>query len=297
MKKSTCGLLEACLLLSCAALGFAQQPPGPPKVLRIYREEVKPGRNPAHEKVEAAWARANRAGKSPAHYIGMTSVSGPNEAWFLEGHDSFASIEQADQYTEKNPALKADTDRLSQQDGELLSGLRAVIATYREDLSYRTGVTIGQMRYFRIITFRVRPGHESDFVEAVKIVRAAYDKAGVEVHWAAFQVSSGMPGPTFLVFLPSKSLKEVDALVAQAPKIQEAEGEEGQKKLQKLAAEGYLTTEANIYAFNPKMSYVADETAAADPDFWTPKPKAAAKAPAAGAKAAKKPAAKPAAKP
>jgi hypothetical protein len=32
-----------------------------------------------------------------------------------------------------------------------------------------------------------------------------------------------------------------------------------------------------ILAFNPKMSYVEKEFAAADPGFWNPKPKAAAR--------------------
>jgi len=298
MKKSTCGFLEACLLLSCAALGFAQQPPGPPKVLRIYREEVKPGRNPAHEKVEAAWARANRAGKSPAHYIGMTYVSGPNEAWFIEGHDSLASAERADQYIEHTPALKAETDRLSQQDGELLSGLRSVIAEHREDLSYRTGVTIGQMRYFYLTTLRVRTGHNDDFLEAIKLIRTAHEKANVPEHWAVFEVMLGMPRPTYLMFQPLKSLAEVDAFPqTHGQAYRDATGDSGRKKLAELFSSGILTAETNIFAFNPKMSYVTDTTAAADPDFWTPKPKAAAKAPAEGAKAAKKPAAKPAAKP
>ncbi len=60
-----------------------------------------------------------------------------------------------------------------------------------------------------------------------------------------------------------------------------------------MAGDGYLTTESNIYAFNPKISYVSKEVASADPDFWTPKVKPAAKPAAAAKTEGKKPAAKP----
>jgi len=66
-------------------------------------------------------------------------------------------------------------------------------------------------------------------------------------------------------------------------------GEENGKKLQKMAAEGYLSTESNIFAFSPKMSYAPKAWVDADTDFWAPKPKAAAKA--AAAEGAAKPAA------
>ena len=41
-----------------------------------------------------------------------------------------------------------------------------------------------------------------------------------------------------------------------------------------------LSTDTVLYAFSPKMSYVSKEFASADPDFWSPKPKAAQSAPA-----------------
>ncbi len=300
MKKTLFLLCAVGLVLSgaTAALAQASAPArmGPPKVVQIIREEVKVGKGLAHEKNEAGYPRAFKKAKWPTTFLGLTSITGPSEAWFLIPFDSFEAWEKDRQAAEQNTAFIAETNQLDEKDAEFVSGTRSIVAYYREDLSFHPGVNLPQMRYFRIITYRVRPGHEGDFAEAVKIVRAAYEKANVEVHWAVFQISSGMPGPTFLLFLPTKSLKEVDVLLAQAPKVQEAEGEEGVKKLQKLVAEGYLSTESNIYAFSPKMSYVSKEFAAGDPDFWTPKPKAAAK-PAGGAAGEKKETAKPAAPP
>ena len=113
----------------------------------------------------------------------MVSVTGPSEAWFVSGFDSLAAWEKDRLDNEKNAVLTAQLDQLGEKDGEVLSGVRSIVARYREDLSYRPGgVNIGQMRYFYVTTFRIRPGHENDYTEANKIVRAAHEKANVPEH-------------------------------------------------------------------------------------------------------------------
>ena len=299
MKKSVFLFVAACLFLSTTLLALAQEraPSGPPKVIQIYREEVKPGKGAAHEKMEAAWPRAFANAKSPTHYLAITSVTGPSEAWFVTGFDSLAAWEKDRLETEKNTALTTQLDQLGEKDGELLSGARSIVANYREDLSYRPGVNLGQMRYFYLTTFRIRPGHEQDFLDANKIIREAHEKADVPEHWAVFQVISGLPNGTYLTFQPLKSLSEVDAFPQTHGKAyKDATGEEGRKKLRELASAGTLNSENSIFLFSPTMSYASKELIAADPDFWTPKALVAAEsAPARGkgrsmaAQAAKKP--------
>ena len=152
------------------------------------------------------------------------------------------------------------------------------------------------MRYFRLLTFRVRPGHDSDFQDAVKIVRSAYEKAKIDMPWAVYQISGGMPGPTFMLLIPMKSMSEIDAAIARAGAVREAEGPENEKALAKLASDGYASVETNIFAFSPAMSYPSKEFVARNPEFWTPKPAAKAAAPAKPAEAKPKEGAKPAAK-
>ncbi len=147
-----------------------------PKVLQIYREEVKVGKAPAHVKVEKGFVAAAAKANWPTHYLAMTTVTGPSEAWFLTGYPSFAAWEKDRNDTEKNSAFTADLDRLVEKDGELLTNGRSLVALLREDLSAGGPVDVAKMRYFRLITFRVRPGHDSDFSDAVKIVRSAYEK-------------------------------------------------------------------------------------------------------------------------
>jgi hypothetical protein len=290
--------LVSTLLVSLVAIPLcAAETPGPgapPKVLQIFREEVKTGKDPAHVKVEkgfvAAFARANW----PTHYLAMTTITGPSEAWFLTGYSSFAAWEKDRDDANKNTALTAEVDRLIEKDGELLTNGRSLVAVLREDLSAGGPVDIAKMRYFRLLTFRVRPGHESDFQDSVKIVRSAYEKAKIELPWAVYQISSGMPGPTFMILLPMKSLSEIDAAIARAGTIREAEGLENEKALAKMASDGYATVESNVFAFSPAMSYPGKEFVARDPDFWTPKPEAKLAAPAKKAGAAPKEEAKPA---
>lgn len=289
MKNSLYLCLGVGLTLSTASalLAQPQNPSAPPKVLQIFREEVKPGKGPAHQKWETGWPRAFAKANWPTNSLAMTSVSGPNEAWFLTGYESFAAWGKDRESFDKNSTLKSEDDRLSQGDGEFLSGTRSLVAAYREDLSSKAALKLPTMRYFRVITYRVRPGHDSDFADAAKMIKAAYEKANVDLPWAVYQIFSGMPTPTYLVFLPMKSFDEIDSFMAHSKANQEAMGEENQKKMGKLASDGYLTIDSNIFAFDPKMSYPSKEFIAADPEFWTPKPNPAAK------KEAAKPASRP----
>ncbi len=263
---------------------------GPPKVLTIYREVIKPGKGQAHEKVESNWAKLLARANVGTHYIGATAMTGEPRALFFAGFDSFAAWEKAEQAFEKlDPAIKAEDAKLAEEDGALLSEARGVVAVLRPDLSYRAPVEIGKMRYFGIEVGHVRPGRGHDYEEITKMVISAHEKANVDEHWAAYEVIGGAPEGTYIYLAPVKSLAEWDAYEANHGKaFQEAMGEEGSKKLREFARDGIKSTEINLFAFSSKMSYVSKETAAQDPGFWSSKPEAK---PAAAKKEGAKPAA------
>jgi hypothetical protein len=246
----------------------------PPKVLQIFREEVKPGKVAAHEKIEVGWPQAFTKANFPYHYLAITSLTGPNEAWYLSAFNSFAEWEQSNKQIEENASLRTATERLSETDGEVLSGVSSIAAVYRDDLSYRPNFKVGEYRYFSVDTIRVRPGHESGFEEAWKLITASHEKSNMDEHMVIYQVVSGEKLGTFLLFQPAKSLKEVD-LVREThgakSAYREALGEEGQKKLRELTQTGVVSHERRHFSFAPKMSYVSKEVMAAAPDFWQPK--------------------------
>ena len=152
-------LFAACMLAAFAAQALAQTPP-PPKVLSIFREDVKAGRGKAHAKLEAGYAAALRKAKWNTYSLALASVTGVGDAWFLTGYPSLEAMETDDRNVDKNAALSAEFERLDEQDAQFRTNQRQMIAVLQENLSYQQNVDIAHMRYFDVITFRVRPGQD-----------------------------------------------------------------------------------------------------------------------------------------
>jgi len=149
MNLITTATRTALLSLFLAPALLAQSGPmPPPALLRIEREEVKAGHGAAHMKTEAAWGQAFAKAKSTDYYLGMSSMTGPSEAWFLIGYRSFADWEAKQAEGEAWPAAaKEAVDHASSQDGEHLTGTRSILAAYRKGLNFGPEVEIGKMRY------------------------------------------------------------------------------------------------------------------------------------------------------
>jgi hypothetical protein len=182
-------------MLCAASFILSAQQPGPPKVLRIFREDVKEGKGPAHEKVEARWAQTMARFKYPANTLALTSLTGTSQAWFLEGHDSFAGIGEAEAFSSK-PAYRSEIDALDAQDAEVRSSSRQWIAVFRNDLSYRIGPMLESLpkaRYVNVLIFRVHQGRDQEFVDLAKTAVAALGKSGSDQPVAVYQVFSGAP--------------------------------------------------------------------------------------------------------
>jgi hypothetical protein len=125
------------------------------------------------------------------------------------------------------------------------------------------------MRYFEILAFHVRQGHDKDWDDLVKLVMAAYEKVP-GAHWATYEAIYGQPQGTYLVFTPLKSLAEVDQEMGQDKQFVAAMGDEGMKRLRELSAAAIESSQSNLFQFSPKMSYPLDAWVNADPDFWKP---------------------------
>lgn len=271
------------LAITLLASGFSQlnaQPPnrmGPPPVLLIVREDIKPGKMPAHNVHSASFARIFRQMQTPSYRIAMVPVAGSeNEVIYITALDTFKEMEETGRDTDKKMSTasggtKSELDRLDKEAADLHAGMRDMFAVYRPELSYDAGVDIRQMRYFAITTVRVRPGQDDQYAEYVRnLINAARTKAKAELHIAAFQVIAGSPSTTYMFFRPMKTLAEYDLRIG--PRVREAMSDDQKKKADKLVGETVVFSETSVYAFNPEMSYVPKEFIAGDPTFWTPKP-------------------------
>lgn len=291
MRRMSNFLLGALLVGTFAFVAVGQEKPAGsaaiPKVLQIQREFMKPGKSGAvHEKAESAFVEAMTRAKWPTHYIGMTSLSGKNRALFLTSFDSFEAWEKDSEAVSKNATLSAALDRAFAADGELLAETDQGVFYFHEEMSLRPRPDLSQMRYLEATLFHVRPGKEKEWTEVVKKAKAGYEKASPDAHWGMFEQVYGGEGGTYLLLSSHKTLAEIDKGFAEGKAFAAAMGEEGMKKLDEMYAASVEGSQQQLFAFNPRMSYVSDEWIKASPDFW--KTKSAAKAPAAKAPAEEK---------
>ena len=140
-------------------------------------------------------------------------------------------------------------------------------------------VNLGKCRYWVIETFRVKLGHEGEFMAGSKFFLAAYEKLHSPVSTAVYQVTAGAPSGMFLFLMPLESLKSLDAMGQMERRLPEAMGRETYERLMKGSDSVFSSIEVNYFKVNAAMSYVSKETEDADPEFWRPKPVAAKPAP------------------
>jgi hypothetical protein len=244
---------------------------GPPKVLVINREYTKPGKTgSAHERAESAFIVAAKANKAPFHYLGMTSMTGPDRSLFFSAYPSFTAWADESKAMDKLPALGPALDRAMLADGDLLSETDTTVWTRDDEKSLNPGNLVG-MRYMEITVFRIKPGHGAEWDEAVKMVKDAYKKGVPEANWSMFQEYFGTPGNGYIVIVPLKSVGDIDGRIASGPKFAAAMGKDGMKKLDALVASCVEEEQTNLFHFDPKMSIPWPEWVAAEPDFWAPK--------------------------
>ncbi|MEO6805080.1 MAG: hypothetical protein ABI286_03470 [Edaphobacter sp.] len=280
MKKLPMLSTGLCLLFIGSGIASPQDAMNPPKVLVIHREFLKPGRaGSMHMKTESAFVRAMAAAKWPTHYFGMDSLSGLPRSLFFTGYPSFEAWEKDTAATQKDATLSAALDRASIADGDLLNQYDSGAFVFRDDLSLRSSVRIAQMRYFEIMQFVIRSGHEKEWDALVKIYIDGYKDIPNE-QWAVFQSHYGAAnGGVFLVLIPMQSLAAVDSGFGSASKFSSSMSESDAKKMSELTASCVESVQVNLFAFNPRESYPNPEWIKEDP-FWKPRPTAPAAKPA-----------------
>lgn len=265
MKRKIAWVFVASLVFSGASHILAQEPA---PYLKIIREDIKSGKAAAHEKSEMAFVRAFSKSKYP-NYVAWEAMTGPSQAWFLERYDSYAAIEDAARISNSEP-LNTTLGQLDEVDGALRTGERNMIARYQKDLSYTpVPANLAKYRYANVFTWRIRPGHTAEFAEMRKSLSDAWEKNGYKQRRAVYSVVSGAPLGTYLVIHGMQSLKSLDESTPALGSVGE--------RYTKLYQDIVISTETTMFVVNPKMSNPPKEYITADPDFWGPKPKPAAK--------------------
>jgi hypothetical protein len=264
------------------ASGQAEESPNiagaPPKMLLLVHQEFKFGKAGERQKLAVAISRACDHLDVPNDWIDLQSLSGPPEALFFDPFDSFEHLDTAFADWGRIFGTHPELAHMQEELKALVTNERTIIAERRDDLGYRPqSIDLSKARFLRVLEVRLNPGHESDFVEAFRILSHAYETIKADTPWVVYQVNVGMPAPTFIVFLPMRALKQNDDLLNWRRSLREAEGEEASSRMEQIARDAYAATESNLYVISPETSHVSKDFAEGDPEFWSPKKPAAPK--------------------
>jgi len=276
MKKFNPILLGLSLAVVGSSLAVAQDAASTssvPRILQITREYTKPYKGgEAHNKTESAFVTAMRGAKFPAFYVGMNSMSGKARSLYMTRYSTFAEWEKDNAVQAKNPSLSADIERASIADGELLEEVDSAVYTYDEDLSFHPHNDIDNHHFYQVFAFHVRPGHEREWHEVVKMVKEAHEKAGDSAHWGMYRLMFGGEGGTYVALSGDPSMSAIDdGFTGQKKYLEALGGEEGMAKLDALFGEAVDTSHSELFAVNPKQSFVSEEWIKKDATFWQPK--------------------------
>jgi hypothetical protein len=256
-------LLTVCVGMTASVLALAQ---APPPVIKIIREEVRVGHDASHAINEAAYVKAlSKAGY--VNYLGMTAVSGPREAWFLEYYPSYAGVEAARALGDKEP-VKSELDQLDVKDADSVSASRTLLAVFEKDLSFMPDRPRGKLHFVSVLMVRVRMGHIADFAKLRAMANDGWSSGGVAGRMLVYRVTSGAPYGTYIVLRAMESLKDLDPDPS-VRSLSQAMGADKYAEFLKLMGETELSLETWIFAVSPGMSYPPKEMSGADPSFWT----------------------------
>jgi hypothetical protein len=133
---------------------------------------------------------------------------------------------------------------------------------------------IGESRWLRTVRIRIKPGHAPEFEAFILTLKAAEEKSSEKAPLLVSQALVGQEGTVYYITRLAKTLGDFDG----GPTFKELLGDDGFQSFLKVSAETVQGSETMINHFLPELSNAPADYAAASPDFWTPKPKPAAKA-------------------
>ena len=263
-------VLSFLVLCSSAALaGDENSSANVPKLLRLTKYEVKAG----HSMDYAALVRQVREkiGDADYHWIATTPITGAGDRVNLIGfYDTYAQIEQT-----MGVAMKAMAPLMQSVDfqrgvAESIVGTNAIIAKYREDLSYHPEkFDVANGTCWDITTFKLKPGAGMEYTELLKESIELHKRANIDEYWAAYEVQYGSSTPTIIYVTPMKSLAELDNDLTAAHKA--AFNESTRRRFSQLSKDDLISVENTVFMVRPELSRPSQTIMAANPTFWTVK--------------------------
>jgi hypothetical protein len=254
---------------------------------------VKPEKRTEFESIIKKMVDANRKHQGD-NWLTSEMMFGPGNTFiYVSPRPSYAAVEQA--YGSFMGAIEkslgpAATAKLMQDFGNCLSSSRGEFRRRRWDLSANAPTSeaamnqlVGQGRWLRTATIRVRPGRGPDYEAQLRAVKQARERHATKVPTFVSQSVAGQSTTVYYITNIVNSLGALDTL----PSVPDVLGEEGYKSYLKTVSEAVLSAEINVSRVVPELSHLNETVVSVAPDFWRPKPSAAAKPKATAAAEAK----------
>jgi hypothetical protein len=187
-----------------------------PKILYIYREFWKAGNQAALERIEISAARMCINLGCPHPYLGIESLTGSKEVWYLNGFSSIEEQERVrEQYAKKD--LFSTMSQFTQQREPFQSDPdKDYYANYRADLSHGPKWSMGEGRFLIITVIKGDPKADGTVFETGEAIRfvvtpaETHDEAqrklsaaGPEARLFAVRPHFSMPAPDWAESDPS----------------------------------------------------------------------------------------------
>src|SRR5262245_34809233 len=244
---------------------------------------VKPEKRAEFESIVKKMVDANRKHQGD-YWLTSEVMFGPGNTFtYVTPRQNYGAVEQG--YGTFMGAMQkslgaAATAKLMQDFGSCLSSSRSEFRRRRWDLSANGPANeaamaqmVGQARWLRTATVRVRPGRGPDYEEQLRALKRARESAAKKAPTLVSQSVAGQSTSVYYVTSLVSSLAELDTL----PSVADVLGEDGYKGYLKTASEVVLSTEINVSRIVPELSHLNEAMVSVAPDFWRPKPVMAAK--------------------
>jgi len=142
------------LLVLLPASLFAQR--AAPRFLYIYRDSLKRGLDSAYRAIENDGAQICADYRCPNPYIGLESVTGPHEAWWLNTFATAADTARVAKAYATDRALASALSGIAQRKAALIGTPVQGFAVYRPDLSRGPAWSVAGARFVVVTVTRDR---------------------------------------------------------------------------------------------------------------------------------------------
>ena len=183
-----------------------------PRILYIYREFWKPHTQAALDRIETKGARTCLDLKCPHPYLGIESLTGSKEVWYLNG---FTSTEEQKRVAEEynNRGLFSAMNQFTQERAPYQSEPgKESFSNYRPELGHGLPWSMGQGRFLIIVLTKGNPQSDGTVFETEEGVRFIVTPAQTPSE-ANAKLSSAGPGAKIFAVRPHFSMRRRNGLL------------------------------------------------------------------------------------